>query len=196
MMDEWVKIFDKLKSKEIKTIQAELNGVMGGGTGGLKEFKAGRRSKPKIWSMGADRWEREGIMIIPTGEAKKRTAANAFRLWKSTNLNTGKASIMASVGNMGLNIERLVSWSVLDVQVDIEREDYPDPLCTFKIMIDDEPFQLDEWLNADNTLERKDSHIKVCQPELFKQVAEVLSFSDDELWSVLEEAVKNEVGNE
>jgi hypothetical protein len=57
--------------------------------------------------MGADRWEKEGLIIIPTGEAKKRTAANAFRLWKSTNLNTGKASVMASVGNMGLNIERI-----------------------------------------------------------------------------------------
>ena len=107
MMDEWVKIFDMLKSKEIKTIHAAFDGVMGGGTGGIKKFKAGRRSKPRIWSMGAERWEREGIMIIPTGEAKKRTAVNAFRLWKSTNLNTGKSSIMASVGNMGLNIEKI-----------------------------------------------------------------------------------------
>lgn len=106
-MDEWVKIFDKLKSKEIETIQAEFNGVMGGGTGGLKEFKAGRRSKPRVYSMAGERWEKEGIMIIPTGEARKRTAVNAYRLWKSTNLNTGRTSIMASVGNMGLNIEKI-----------------------------------------------------------------------------------------
>ena len=66
-------------------------------------------------------------------------------------------------------------------------------MCRFTLLVNDEPFELDEWLNTDGTLERVDSHIKCCQPETFTQVVNALGCTDEELWDALNEAARGEV---
>jgi len=66
-------------------------------------------------------------------------------------------------------------------------------MCRFTLLVNDEPFKLDEWLNTDGTLERVDSHIKCCQPETFAQVVNALDCTDAELWDALNEAARDEV---
>jgi len=66
-------------------------------------------------------------------------------------------------------------------------------MCRFTLLVNDEPFQLDEWLNTDGTLEQVDSHIKCCQPETFAQVVNALGCTDAELRDALNEAARDEV---
>ena len=66
-------------------------------------------------------------------------------------------------------------------------------MCRFTLLVNNEPFQLDEWLNTDGKLERVDSHIKCCQPETFAQVVNALGCTDAELWEALNAAACGEV---
>ena len=66
-------------------------------------------------------------------------------------------------------------------------------MCRFTLLVNDEPFKLDEWLNTDGTLERVDSHIKCCQHETFAQVVNALDCTDAELWDALNGAARVEV---
>ena len=66
-------------------------------------------------------------------------------------------------------------------------------MCEFALLVNDEPFRLDEWLNTDGTLEQVDSHIKCNQPETFAQVVNALDCTDAELWDALNEAARGEV---
>ena len=66
-------------------------------------------------------------------------------------------------------------------------------MCRFALLVNDEPFKLDEWLNTDGTLEQIDSHIKCCQPETFAQVVSALGCTDEELWDALSAAARDEV---
>ena len=66
-------------------------------------------------------------------------------------------------------------------------------MCRFTLLVNDEPFKLDEWLNTDGTLERVDSHIKCCQPETFAQGVNALDCTDAELWDALNGAARVEV---
>ena len=81
--DAWIKRCDELSSKRRKTIQLQLDSVMGGSTKGLKEFKAHRRLKPKKYSTMGATFVKEAILLLPI-DAVKGSAISNIRLWKVT----------------------------------------------------------------------------------------------------------------
>ena len=104
---DWGTLYDELASKARKTVTLELRGCMGGGTNGPREFKAGRKSKPRRWSGGVHgSFTRVGMMVVPTDETRRRDPRAAYRLWKDTH-DDGTVKVSASVGDMALIIETM-----------------------------------------------------------------------------------------
>lgn len=107
--EEWVKLYDKLASRQLKTVQVEATGVMGGGTKGLRTFRAGRRTKPRAFSMRGADFIKEGMMVIPVDETTNRSPGAAYRLWKSTKTDTMSGevttTISMSIGDMGIMLK-------------------------------------------------------------------------------------------
>jgi hypothetical protein len=101
------KLYDELASKTRKTVTLELRGCMGGGTNGPREFKAGRKSKPRRWSGGVrGSFTRERIMVVRTDETRRRGTMAAYHLYKDT-YEDGAVEVGASVGDMALTIETM-----------------------------------------------------------------------------------------
>jgi hypothetical protein len=83
--DEWVRIFDKLKSKQVIYLSMKYPST------GYAKFLVGRRSKAK-----KPRWWSENITLLPGDGSKVPTYAK-YRLWKSK-----KGEISASHGDMAV----------------------------------------------------------------------------------------------
>ena len=106
----WVKIFDDMASKRLKTLQMDAGGTMGGGTNGFRTFKRGRMGKPRRWSGGVNGGHERVSMSIIGLDADGKPMRSRFKLWRSV-YDDGTASISASVGDMGLMLKGLKAGS-------------------------------------------------------------------------------------
>ena len=105
--EKYAQLFRDLRDKRITTIQLDMKGVMGGGTGGFRTFKRGRMGKPKRWRGGWDKpaFERVSLSVVPLDDMGNPIKMRAgYKLWLSE-YDDGTADVSASIGDMGLMLQ-------------------------------------------------------------------------------------------
>ena len=105
--EKYAQLFRDLRDKRITTIQLDMKGVMGGGTGGFRTFKRGRMGKPKRWRGGWDKpaFERVSLSVVPLDDmGNPIKMRSGYKLWLSE-YDDGTADVSASIGDMGLMLQ-------------------------------------------------------------------------------------------